>query len=252
MPNIIWNPNQARQDADRRARAEQLAAAREAVKTCITKMDELEAAAKTWRVRPDHAEGIYLRTSLASQRAIVELMSTIPALIEGLEQSGEALLQEMRNEAAKMYESILVFRRLIGTLQEDNESGNLLGADRAVNQAVRTLVSQLSDAMRKIVQPPPRREFKIERSWWIAASVVAGLVALYSVSTIMANRNATLEHILDYGLVRCEHNRAFGKGHQIYCPLSNFASAKWPGSEALVREIEANINKKPEYGGMRF
>ncbi len=252
MGEIVWTPDPSRRDSEPRVRAEQLAAVRELAKTCMAQLDELEAAAKTWRVRPDHAEGIYLRNHLTTFRTLTSMILALPPLIEGFEESGERLLREMRNEAAKMYESILIFRRFIGTLQGDYENGNLLGADRAVNQAVRTLVSQLGDAIGKLTRPPPPREFKIKRSWVITASVCAGLMALYLVSSILSGRYADAGHILDNGLARCVHNRAIGKLNRIYCPLGDFSDGKWPMSVALVQEVESNISKKPKYGGMRY
>jgi hypothetical protein len=252
MGDIVSTPDPSRRDSARRARAEQLAAARELAKACMTQLDELEAAAKTWRVRPDHAEGIYLRNYLTTFRTLTSMILALPPLIEGFEESGEHLLREVRNEAAKMYESILIFRRFIGTLQGDYERGNLLGADRAVNQAVSTLVSHLNDAIRKLTQPPPRREFKIQRSWVISASTVAGLIALYFVSSMVTGQNADARHILDYGLARCVHNRAIGKLNRIYCPLGDFSVGKWPMSVSLVHTIEENIKGKPEFNGMRF
>ncbi|MGC9272215.1 hypothetical protein [Acidiphilium sp.] len=213
---------------------------------------DMERMAGDWGFRADEPAGLFVESQAQVLRSLELLYRAFAERVAEIELGGYTVVREMREESAKMYESMLVFRRFIDRLHGDYDDGNLLGADRAVNQAVRTLVSQLSDAMRKIVQPPPPREFKIERSWWIAGSVAAGLVALYFGSTIMANRNMEAEHMLAVGLVKCEHNRAFGKDNQIYCPLNNFASDKWPGSEALVRQIEAIINKKPKYGGMRF
>lgn len=61
MSDFIWDPKQTKRDVERRVRGERLAKARELARTCMDQLDELEVASKTWRVRPDHPEGIYLR-----------------------------------------------------------------------------------------------------------------------------------------------------------------------------------------------
>lgn len=221
----------------------------EALKRSIANMERM---AGDWGLRADEPAGLFIQSQAEVLRSLEELYRAFVERLVEIECSSRTVAREMREESAKMYDSILTFRRFIGTLHCEYQNGNLLGADRAVNQAVSTLVSHLNDAIRKLTQPPPRREFKVQRSWVIAASTVAGLIGLYFVSSMVTGQNADARHILDYGLARCVHNRAVGKLNRIYCPLGDFSDGRWPMSVSLVHNIEENIKGKPQFEGMRF
>lgn len=251
MADVIMWPDQSRRDEERKERAERLAEARALAKACMAQLDELEAAAKTWRVRPDHLEGIYLRNFLASFRTFSALASVLPTLIEGLEASGEAQLLEVRNQTTKMYESILIFQRFVGTLQGDYDRGKLLGIERAVNQAVTSLVTQLGRSIQELTKVPPKREFKIDRAWWVVAASIGALFAFYLFTSMMGSVYRGDAQQLAAGFKACSYNKV-ASGKIIYCPLRDFqgnptgAAPGFPSNNKPVKE------PTPGYGGMRY